>query len=176
MSSDSSNPPLSRVFVALGSNQGDSCALLSAAIERLQAFSTRPVRSSRFFASSPVDCPPGSPDFVNAVAELQPRPDLTPESLLAELQELERAFGRRPKQVLNEARPLDLDLIAWGDQTRASPTLNLPHPRAHLRRFVLLPLADLAPDLTLPGQAQTVVQLLDALVTTEQLRPLPRLD
>ena len=75
--------------------------------------------------------------------------------------ELEKKFGRQPKKVLNEARPLDLDLIAFGQETRATPELTLPHPRAHLRPFVLQPLAEIAPDLVLPGRTQTVAQLLE---------------
>ena len=86
-----------------------------------------------------------------------------PELLLAELKRIEGEFGRRPKIVLNEPRPLDLDLIAWGREVRQSAALTLPHPRAHLRHFVLCPLAELAPDLVLPGQRQTVRQLLAAL-------------
>jgi len=92
-----------------------------------------------------------------------PRAFLTPEGLLAELQRMEREFGRRPKVVLNEPRPLDLDLIAWGQEVRRTAVLTLPHPRAHLRHFVLCPLAELAPDLMMPGLPQSVRQLLAAL-------------
>ena len=92
-----------------------------------------------------------------------PRTDETPESLLKKLRELETEFGRAPKMVLNEPRPLDLDLIAFGSETRNSPALILPHPRAHLRRFVLQPLGEIAPELILPGQRKTVAQLLAGL-------------
>jgi 2-amino-4-hydroxy-6-hydroxymethyldihydropteridine diphosphokinase len=98
--------------------------------------------------------------FVNAVVALRPRSSETSESLLAKLQALEKEFGRRPKQVLNEPRPLDLDLIVFRSETRATPQLTLPHPRAHERRFVLQPLSEVAPDLILPGQTRTVAQLL----------------
>ena len=108
----------------------------------------------------PVDCPPGSPVFVNAVVGLVPRANETPESLLEKLRELEREFGRAPKKVLNEPRPLDLDLIAFGAETRDTPELILPHPRAHLRRFVLQPLGEIAPELVLQGQGKTVAELL----------------
>ena len=104
---------------------------------------------------------------------LTPLPRLTPESLLVELQALEREFGRQPKLVLNEARPLDLDLIAWGNEVRNTPTLTLPHPRAHQRRFVLQPLSELVPDLVLPGQTQTVAALLAGLRSDEVLERLP---
>ena len=72
----------------------------------------------------------------------------------------------------NEPRPLDLDLLAFGGETRATPALTLPHPRAHQRRFVLAPLAELAPDLVLPGQARSVAALLAALRSDEALRRL----
>ena len=107
-----------------------------------------------------MDCPPGSPDFLNAVVALTPRKDETPESLLTKLEQLERDFGRRPKEVLNEPRPLDLDLIAFGQERRVTEQLSLPHPRAHLRRFVLQPLSEIAPDFILPGQTETVGELL----------------
>jgi 2-amino-4-hydroxy-6-hydroxymethyldihydropteridine diphosphokinase len=83
--------------------------------------------------------------------------------LLRKLQALEREFGRKPKQVLNEPRPLDLDLIAFGHELRGTNELILPHPRAHQRRFVLAPLAEIAPQLVLPGQTETVTELLAGL-------------
>lgn len=168
-----STPPASPVMVALGSNLGDSVLLLRRALDRLAAFSITPLRCSSLWRSSPVDCPPGSPPFLNAVAGLTPFPTESPESFLDRLQFLEREFGRRPKQVLNEPRPLDLDLIVFGVEVRNTPRLVLPHPRAHRRRFVLAPLAELAPELTLPGQQRTVSQLLAALISDEHLERLP---
>jgi 2-amino-4-hydroxy-6-hydroxymethyldihydropteridine diphosphokinase len=147
-------------YIALGSNLGASQAVLVSAIQRLEEFSLRPIRRSSLWRSAPVDCPPGAPDFLNAVAALVPLPEETPESLLTKLQSLEREFGRQPKRVLNEARPLDLDLLAFGDEVRNTPTLVLPHPRAATRRFVLAPLVELAPDTILPGGQQTVAELL----------------
>jgi 2-amino-4-hydroxy-6-hydroxymethyldihydropteridine diphosphokinase len=111
--------------------------------------------------------------FANAVAGMTPRPDETPESLLRRLQEIEVEFGRRPKLVLNEARPLDLDLIYWSGEIRSTPALTLPHPRAHLRRFVLAPLAELAPALVLSGQSQSVAELLESAPPDPDLRRLP---
>ena len=152
-----------QVFVALGSNLGDSRQILLQAMDCLAAFSTRPLLKSSLWQTTPVDCPPGSPPFLNAVVGLQPMPGETPESLLEKLQALEKEFGRRPKKVMNEPRPLDLDLIAFDHTTRNTQHLILPHPRAHERRFVLEPLAEIAPDLILPGQSKTVAQLLEAL-------------
>jgi 2-amino-4-hydroxy-6-hydroxymethyldihydropteridine diphosphokinase len=160
-------------IVALGSNLGDSPTILRQAVARLQELSPEPLRRSSWWKSSPVDCPPGSPVFVNAVVALVPRAEETPETLLAKLQALEREFGRQPKQFLNEPRPLDLDLIAFGNEVRSSTALTLPHPRAHLRRFVLEPLREIAPELVLPGQSQSVGQLAQALPTGEFIERLP---
>ena len=150
-------------IVALGSNQGDSERIVLDAMERLQSLSDSPTLKSTLLKTSPVDCPPDSPDFVNAVIGLMPRGGETPESLLPKLLQLELEFGPRPRVVANDPRHLDLDLIAFGSETRASPDLTLPHPRAHLREFVLRPLAEIAPELIFPGQSKTVAQLLSGL-------------
>jgi len=89
--------------------------------------------------------------------------------LLAKLQDLEAEFGRRPKQIMNEPRPLDLDLIAFGVERRQTPSLTLPHPRAHARKFVLQPLSEIAADLVLPGQARTIAELLRELSSDERV-------
>jgi 2-amino-4-hydroxy-6-hydroxymethyldihydropteridine diphosphokinase len=149
--------------IALGSNLGKSSRIIEDTIVRLGELSDQPLFVSSLWRTAPVDCPPDSPLFVNSVVMLKPRPAETPETLLLKLQELERMFGRAPKKVLNEPRPLDLDLIAFADARRNVQELILPHPRAHERRFVLQPLAELAPDFILPGQEKTVAQLLDEL-------------
>ena len=131
-----------------------------------------PLLRSSLWQTSPVDCPPGSPPFINAVAGLEPRPGDTPAALLRKLQELEKWFGRQAKKIINEPRLLDLDLIAFGSRTINSVELTLPHPRAHLRRFVLQPLSEIAPDFVLPGQRKTVRQLLRGLKTGEELSQL----
>jgi 2-amino-4-hydroxy-6-hydroxymethyldihydropteridine diphosphokinase len=159
-------------FVALGSNLGDSRQVILRAMKRLQELSTEPLLKSSLWQTTPVDCPPGSPAFVNAVVGLTPVPGETPESLLEKLQSLEKEFGRQPKKILNEARPLDLDLIAFGHETRSTPRLVLPHPRARERRFVLQPLSEIAPDFRLPWQAKTVAQLLGSLAADEAMRKL----
>jgi 2-amino-4-hydroxy-6-hydroxymethyldihydropteridine diphosphokinase len=159
-------------LVALGSNLGDSRRIIVDAMTRLQEFSDGPVLKSSLWQTTPVACPPGSPKFVNAVVALTPRKGETPESLLKKLQELEKESGRVPKKILNEPRPLDLDLIAFGNEIRHLPELILPHPRAHLRRFVLQPLNEIAPDLILPGQTKSVSQLLAQLPLTESVERL----
>ena len=132
-------------IVALGSNLGNSRELIERAMERLAELSVTPLRQSSLWKTDPEDCPPGSPPFVNAVVALTPLPGETAESLLAKLQRLEREFGRQPKTVRNEPRPLDLDLITFRDETRNSAQLALPHPRAHLREFVLGPVSEINP-------------------------------
>ena len=147
-------------FVALGSNLGDSRKIVLGAMARLQSFSDTPILKSSLWQTSPVDCPPNSPKFVNAVVGLIPKENETPGSLLKKLRELEKEFGRAPKTVLNEPRALDLDLIAFGNEILNSRGLVLPHPRAHLRRFVLRPLSEIAPELILPGQGKSALELL----------------
>ena len=171
------NARSNRAYVALGANLGSAVQNIESALGQLKQWSLLPVRSSSFWESSPVDCPPGSPLFANAVAELCPDPNSSPEQLLESLLAVERAAGRSNRRELNSPRPLDLDLIAYGRETRNTARLILPHPRAHLRRFVLLPLAELNPDLVLPGQRLSVSELLADLKTNEALRrirgPLP---
>ncbi|MGB8368220.1 MAG: 2-amino-4-hydroxy-6-hydroxymethyldihydropteridine diphosphokinase [Limisphaerales bacterium] len=163
------NPKSEIAIVALGSNLGDSRRIIVGAMVRLQMFSDRPLLKSSLWQTTPVNCPPNSPLFVNAVVGFAPQKNQTPESLLQKLRALEKEFGRPPKKVLNEPRSLDLDLIAFGTETRHTPELVLPHPRAHLRRFVLQPLSEIAPDLILPGQSKIVSQLLAELLDEEMV-------
>jgi 2-amino-4-hydroxy-6-hydroxymethyldihydropteridine diphosphokinase len=143
------------VVVALGSNLGDSEGILREALGCLAGFSDGPLKKSSLWRTEPVDCPLGSPQFLNAVAILEVDPSETPESMLDKLQALEREFGRPARREVNEPRRLDLDLIAFGNRVLESPRLTLPHPRAHLRAFVLAPLVEIAPDYVLPGQPLT---------------------
>src|SRR3954447_15134086 len=113
-------------LIALGSNLGDAPENVRRAFGALQKLSPKPIRASSLWQTTPIDCPPGSPPFVNAAVALVPMPDESSESLLQKLQALEKEFGRRPKLVMNEPRPLDLDLIAFGSETRATPSLVLP--------------------------------------------------
>ena len=166
MPSSTFHLPSSLAIVALGSNLGDSRRNILEAMARLQKIFDRPLNKSALWQTSPVNCPPNSPLFVNAVVGFAPRKNETPESLFQKLRTLEKEFGRPAKKVLNEPRPLDLDLIAYGTETRNSPELILPHPRAHLRRFVLQPLSEIAPDY-LPGQSKTISQLLAELLDEE---------
>ena len=157
-------------YVALGSNLGDSKGTVLRTIRRLETLSVAPLLRSSLWVTSPVDCPPESPPFVNALVGFVVRETETPESLLFKLQALEKEFGRQRKGIINEPRPLDVDLIAFGFETRATKALTLPHPRAHTRRFVLQPLSEIAPNLILPGQQRTVSQLLASLPEDPTMR------
>jgi 2-amino-4-hydroxy-6-hydroxymethyldihydropteridine diphosphokinase len=138
-------------FVALGSNLGNSREIVLRAMDRLEKLSSAPLLRSSLWETEPIDCPAGAAPFINAMVGLAPLPDETPESLLQKLKVLEVEFGRAPKTIHNESRPLDLDLIAFGDETRNGPVLTLPHPRAHERRFVLAPWNEIAPDYLMQG-------------------------
>lgn len=172
-------PRLSAVtaYVALGSNLGNPAVNILAAMDELDRLAVAPSQRSSLWRSTPVDCPPGSPGFVNAVVGLAPQPDESPESLLDKLLALERQFGARARAVLNAPRHLDLDLISFGQERRNDDRLVLPHPRARGRRFVLAPLAEIAPDLVLPGETLTIAELLAGLATSEiveRVAPRPR--
>lgn len=150
-------------YIALGSNLGESEQILLEAMELLEGRSAAPLRRSSLWRTMPVDCPPGSPPFVNAVVGLEPLPDETPESLLEHLLSLEQRVGPRKREITNEPRLLDLDLIAFGEEVRQTSTLTLPHPRAHERAFVLKPLNEIAPTLVLPGMSLSIRELTERL-------------
>jgi 2-amino-4-hydroxy-6-hydroxymethyldihydropteridine diphosphokinase len=139
-----------RVFVGLGANLGADLAALRATLQQALAAlaalpGTRVVAVSSFWRSAPVDA--GGPDYLNAVAELQTT--LEPLPLLHALQQIEVAHGRQ-RPYRNAPRTLDLDLLLHGQRVVESAELTLPHPRLHERAFVLLPLAELPPDLEHP--------------------------
>ena len=163
------NIPEHLCLISLGSNLGDSAGNIKRAFRVLQIHSHLPIRKSSLWQSTPVDCPPDSPDFINAAAAFVPLESETPESLLVKLQQIEIQFGRQSKAVLNEPRALDLDLITFKNETRTSESLTLPHPRFHQRRFVLEPLSEITPHAILPGQTQTIGELLATLDTDETL-------
>jgi 2-amino-4-hydroxy-6-hydroxymethyldihydropteridine diphosphokinase len=148
------------VLVGIGSNRGDSIRIVHASIDALRQFAAHGLRQSSLWRTSPIDCPPGSDDFINAVVAFEPVVDLTPERLLARLKELERQFGRAAAPVRNAPRELDLDLLVYGAERRATTDFVLPHPRATERRFVMAPAAEIAPALRWPGADATVAELL----------------
>ncbi len=156
------------ILIALGANLPGSdgrdaletCRAAAALLDLLPGL--RLVALSRWYATAPVPYSPDVPDYVNGVARLAPRPGAAPPdpaALLAALQDLEHRFGRvRPYP--NAPRTLDLDLIDLDGLRRLAPDPILPHPRAHLRAFVLAPLADVAPGWRHPQLDETVQVLL----------------
>jgi 2-amino-4-hydroxy-6-hydroxymethyldihydropteridine diphosphokinase len=137
--------PLERVFVALGSNLGDPEGQVRGAIAALGALGK--LRASSLYRSEPLGGA-DQPWYVNAVVELETA--LEPRVLLRELQALERAAGRPDARPRNAPRSLDLDLVLHGKRSIDEPGLRVPHPRYRERRFVLLPLVELDPELADP--------------------------
>jgi 2-amino-4-hydroxy-6-hydroxymethyldihydropteridine diphosphokinase len=160
------------VVIGIGSNRGDSIRTVRASIAALEQFAACDFRASSLWRTSPVDCPPDAEDFVNAVVSFEPHPELTPEALLAALKSLERRFGRREAPLRNAPRELDLDLLVFGTERRATATFALPHPRAVTRRFVLAPAAEIVPELEWPGIGTRVVELLARLGSEERVERL----
>lgn len=143
-------------YIALGANLGDPLATLNEALAALDAvIGVRVAARSSLYRTAPVGFD-GQPDFINAVAAVATT--LAPEVLLATLLGIENDFGRIRREK-DGPRSLDLDLLLYGDRVMASPTLTLPHPRLHLRAFVLVPLAEIAPDLKLPGRGSVAAWL-----------------
>ena len=152
-----------RTAVALGSNLGDRLGKLRAARQAIVGLSNvkPPILSSAIYETEPVDCEPGADKFLNAVVEFNYEGD--PASLLEQLMRFEEALGRRGDHPKNVSRSIDIDLLYCGDDNVEDKRLQLPHPRLHLRKFVLQPLADIRPGLVLLGQNQTVRLLLKQL-------------
>jgi 2-amino-4-hydroxy-6-hydroxymethyldihydropteridine diphosphokinase len=149
-----------RAYVAIGANLGDARATVHKAMDDLAALpGTRVGARSSLYRSAPVDAQ--GPDFINAVVELET--ELDPTALLAELQRIESGAGReRPYR--NAPRTLDLDLLRHGDVVMNTAVLTLPHPRMGERAFVLVPLAEIAPDEVAPAQlAQVADQRIERL-------------
>nr|NIS40047.1 2-amino-4-hydroxy-6-hydroxymethyldihydropteridine diphosphokinase [Desulfuromonadales bacterium] len=162
------------ILIALGANldhprYGKPRTTLEAALQALQDYGVDILARSRWYRSAPVP-PSGQPWYVNGVAAVETR--LSPEELLAKLHEIEADFGRTRSE-RNEARVLDLDLLAYDERVSApgeSPIL--PHPRLAERAFVVLPLAEVAPGWRHPVSGASVEQLTARLVPAETLEAL----
>ncbi|HJY85653.1 MAG TPA: 2-amino-4-hydroxy-6-hydroxymethyldihydropteridine diphosphokinase [Candidatus Acidoferrales bacterium] len=144
------------IYLSLGSNLGDRAAQLALAAEALAAAGVRVVRRSSLYATEPVDVPTQS-WFLNCVLEAET--DLMPRQLLRVLREVERSLGGK-KLVRRGPRAIDIDLLLYGASVVHAPELEVPHPRMAERRFVLVPLAELAPLLRHPTLNKTVAELL----------------
>jgi len=139
-------------YVALGANLGQPQATVLEAIHALASLpGTRLLRASSLYRTAPFEA--SGPDFVNAVAALQTT--LSAPELLAQLQQLENAQGRQ-RPYLNAPRTLDLDILLYGDAVINTPNLQVPHPRMHQRAFVLVTLAEIAPERVSAAQLAAV--------------------
>ena len=149
-----------RTAVALGSNIGDRLENLRAARKSILDLPNvkAPILSSAVYETEPVGCEPGAGKFLNAIVEFEYDGD--PARLLEQLIQIEETLGRKRDHPRNVSRIIDVDLLYCGEQRINDKQLQLPHPRLHLREFVLRPLADIRPDLLLPGQKKTIRELL----------------
>jgi 2-amino-4-hydroxy-6-hydroxymethyldihydropteridine diphosphokinase len=154
------------IYIALGSNVGDRAAMLARAIEEMNRAGLRVLRESSLYATQPVGGPPQA-WFLNAVVEAET--DWMPLRVLHTLQKIERSMGRR-RTVLRGPRTLDLDILFYGSSVIRSRELEVPHPRLPQRRFVLAPLAELAPALSHPLLHKTIGELLAESTDSSQVR------
>ncbi|PCI81185.1 MAG: 2-amino-4-hydroxy-6-hydroxymethyldihydropteridine diphosphokinase [SAR86 cluster bacterium] len=162
-----------RVAVSLGSNlpylNSSPREIVLGAMESLRRISIESQASS-LYLSKPIDCPPGAGDFINAAMVLRLTSKTSARGLLVVLQGIEADYGRRRGAEQNQARTLDIDIISYGNQELESIDLILPHPRARQRRFVLMPLAEIDPEMVLPGQSANIAQLLALLPRIENVQ------
>ncbi len=156
--------------IALGSNIEPRLLNLQAAGRRLRSLHRGPgeILCSAIYETSPVDCPAGSPDFLNAVVEITS--DLKPEQLLQYLKTIEIELGRLAKREKNSPRTVDLDILYCDSIILDTEDLVLPHPRIAERLFVLKPLFDIRPEFELPFYRKTITQLLKNYVGTENIK------
>lgn len=159
---------MTTVYLSLGSNIGDREEYLRKALEQLHASGVRVVRISPVYETEPVDVTDQS-WFLNLVVEA--RTDLSPGQLLAEAMRIECALGR-VRTLSKGPRTIDIDILLYGSSPVKTADLEIPHPRLAERRFVLAPLADLAPDLRHPVTGKSVREMLDA-VAHQAARRLP---
>ena len=149
-----------QVAIALGGNVGDVEAAFKKAVALLSE-QLHDIKVADVIVTKPVDCVPGTPDFKNTA--LVAFFDGSPEELLELCQSIERTLGRPARHSSHESRTVDLDILLYDGRQISLPNLTIPHPRMHLREFVLRPLAQIAPDRTVAGTGKTVRELLDGL-------------
>lgn len=147
---------MKQAFLSLGSNVGDREANLHNALERIEAAGIHVLRRSSIYETEPQNLP-DQPWFLNLVVEVET--ELFPRLLLARIQAIELGMGRR-RDVPKGPRTIDIDILLFGDFVIATRELQVPHPRMAERRFVLEPLAELAPDLIHPETGKTVREML----------------
>ena len=144
-------------FLGLGSNVGDRRANLQAAVNALPAHGVAVLASSSTYDTEPVGEVLDQPEFLNACIRIET--GLEPEALLDACKVVEAELGRAAGGVRHGPRPIDVDVLLLGDETHRSPRLSLPHEQVTARRFVLVPLLELAPDLIVPGAGSAAAAL-----------------
>src|ERR1700676_283650 len=155
-----------KVYLSLGSNTGDREANLRAAIAALPPAGVQVQQVSSIYETEPVDYL-DQPWFLNCVLEAET--DLKPPALLQALRAIELQLGNK-KEFAKGPRKIDLDILLYGSETIATPYLRVPHPRMLQRRFVLTPLAEIAPNLQHPSWPATAAELLQSLADASQVR------
>jgi 2-amino-4-hydroxy-6-hydroxymethyldihydropteridine diphosphokinase len=155
------------VYLSLGSNVGNREANLRAAIAALPPAGVSIKRLSSIYETEPVDYL-DQPWFLNCVVEAET--ELAPQPLLEALSSIESQLGSQ-KQFAKGPRKIDLDILLYGSETIDTPDLQIPHPRMHLRRFVLTPLAEIAPNLKHPAWPGTAADLLQRVADPSQVKP-----
>jgi 2-amino-4-hydroxy-6-hydroxymethyldihydropteridine diphosphokinase len=158
-------PPGKRVFLSLGSNLGDRMVNIRQALEQLPGVGVEIKRVSSFYKTEPVGFQPQA-WFLNCVAEAETR--RMPLQLLHAVKRVERALGRRPG-VANGPRPIDIDILLYGSVVVRAAELSIPHPRMAERRFVLLPLRELAANLRHPITRRTISEMLQEAADRSQV-------
>ena len=152
-------------YLGLGANLGDRLDALRTAVTRLdQMLETAVLASSNLYETAPVGGPPGQPEYLNGVVRIET--GRSPRDLLAGCLAIERDLGRR-RLVPDGPRSIDVDILLYDGLVLDDADLIIPHPRMHTRRFVLQPLADLAPGVLHPGLGVTVRELLTRLSTSD---------
>ncbi|HKS28059.1 MAG TPA: 2-amino-4-hydroxy-6-hydroxymethyldihydropteridine diphosphokinase [Pyrinomonadaceae bacterium] len=158
-----------KVYVGMGSNLGERAGNLLLAVRGMMNAGLCVSRLSSVYETEAVDVI-DQPAFLNMVAEVTIERLPSPEQVMARLLRIEYALGRRRTAQRRGPRLIDLDLLLYGKEERSTEFLTLPHPRLHLRRFVLTPLAELAPELTHPVLNQTISRLLAETVDNSSVK------